>query len=37
VVEEGTIVELGSHIELMSRKGRYFELFNLQKEGFEDD
>jgi ABC-type multidrug transport system fused ATPase/permease subunit len=37
VVEEGTIVELGSHTELMSREGRYFELFNLQKEGFEDD
>jgi len=31
-----TIVEKGSHVELMALGGRYFELFNLQKEGFEE-
>ncbi|RXK36654.1 hypothetical protein M231_06041 [Tremella mesenterica] len=35
VVENGTIIELGSHDELIVRRGRYEELFRLQKEGFD--
>lgn len=31
VIDEGTIVESGSHEELMKKKGRYFELYNLQQ------
>lgn len=30
VFEEGKIVEAGNHIELMRRRGRYFELVSLQ-------
>jgi len=37
VIENGTIAEIGSHSQLMAVKGRYYELFNLQKEGFTDD
>lgn len=36
-VEGGTIVECGTHAELMARQGRYHELFTLQRNGFEDD
>lgn len=36
VVEEGQIIEMGSHAELMKLGGRYAELFTLQREGFED-
>ena len=31
VLDEGTIVESGSHKDLMKKKGRYFELYSLQK------
>jgi len=34
VLEGGTIVELGSHDELIKQDGRYAELFNLQARGF---
>ncbi|KAI9633141.1 P-loop containing nucleoside triphosphate hydrolase protein [Dioszegia hungarica] len=36
VVEDGTILECGTHAELMAKEGRYSELFRLQKAGFED-
>ncbi|KAK4684083.1 hypothetical protein P7C73_g6120, partial [Tremellales sp. Uapishka_1] len=36
VVEDGTIVECGSHSDLMALNGRYHELFTLSKEGYED-
>jgi ABC-type multidrug transport system fused ATPase/permease subunit len=32
-----TIIEVGSHTELMRLDGRYAELFSLQKEGYESD
>ena len=31
-----TIIESGSHSELMTLEGRYAELFNLQREGYEE-
>lgn len=31
-----TILECGTHAELMAKEGRYSELFRLQKAGFED-
>jgi ABC-type multidrug transport system fused ATPase/permease subunit len=31
-----TIVECGSHAELMKMEGRYAELYNLQRSGFDD-
>ncbi len=31
VLDKGTIVESGSHDELMEKKGRYYELYNLQQ------
>jgi ATP-binding cassette, subfamily B, bacterial len=34
VVENGTIIENGSHVELMHLNGRYAELFNLQAEAY---
>jgi len=34
VMEDGTIVELGSHDDLMKLDGRYAEFFNLQAKGF---
>jgi ATP-binding cassette subfamily B protein len=34
VIENGQLLELGSHEELLSRKGRYSELFLLQARGY---
>ncbi|MEZ2441822.1 ABC transporter ATP-binding protein [Chitinophaga sp. RCC_12] len=34
VLERGTLVEIGSHEELLARKGRYAELFELQAAGY---
>ncbi|MFT3927200.1 MAG: ABC transporter ATP-binding protein [Myxococcales bacterium] len=34
VLADGTIVEQGSHEELMAKNGRYARLFNLQAEGY---
>jgi ATP-binding cassette subfamily B protein len=33
VMEQGRIVEQGSHHELLERKGHYFELYNAQFAG----
>jgi len=30
VIEDGVVIEAGSHDELMLRSGRYAELFNMQ-------
>ncbi|MCH2040124.1 MAG: ABC transporter ATP-binding protein/permease [Saccharospirillaceae bacterium] len=32
VLEDGQIIEQGSHAELMSKKGRYFQLWQMQQE-----
>ena len=38
VIENGSIIEEGSHSELISRKGRYFELWKDQlPENYADD
>jgi len=34
VVEHGAVVELGSHDELMARRGRYWTMFSLQAQRF---
>lgn len=34
VLENGTLVEIGSHEELLAKKGRYAELFELQAAGY---
>ncbi|SKB76202.1 ABC transporter ATP-binding protein [Daejeonella lutea] len=34
VLDKGELVEIGSHEELLDRKGRYAELFNLQAMGY---
>lgn len=34
VLERGTLIEIGSHEELLARKGRYAELFELQAAGY---
>ncbi len=34
VVEEGRLVESGSHAELMARRGRYADLFNRQASAY---
>ena len=34
VLEKGTLLEIGSHEELLARNGRYAELFNLQAMGY---
>ncbi|MFI7639618.1 ABC transporter ATP-binding protein [Nonomuraea sp. NPDC049400] len=36
VLENGTIVEAGTHDELMAARGRYARLFNLQAKGYVD-
>jgi ABC-type multidrug transport system fused ATPase/permease subunit len=36
VLEEGRVVELGSHDELMARRGRYCTMFELQASRFDD-
>jgi ATP-binding cassette, subfamily B, bacterial len=37
VLDDGQIVEAGSHAALMSSRGRYAELFTLQASGYQDD
>jgi ABC-type multidrug transport system fused ATPase/permease subunit len=34
VVDEGRIIELGTHEELLALEGRYAHLFNLQASGY---
>jgi ABC-type multidrug transport system fused ATPase/permease subunit len=34
VLEQGRVVELGTHDELMERRGRYFTMFDLQAQRF---
>ena len=34
VVNNGKIIEAGTHSELMSKKGKYQELFKLQAKGY---
>lgn len=34
VIENGTIIESGSHAELIALNGRYAELFDLQAEAY---
>ena len=34
VIQEGKIVEEGTHNELLTRQGLYFRLWNLQSGGF---
>ncbi len=34
VLENGGILEIGAHAELLEMNGRYAELFNLQAEGY---
>jgi ABC-type multidrug transport system fused ATPase/permease subunit len=34
VLERGRVIELGSHDELMARRGRYCEMFELQAQRF---
>jgi ATP-binding cassette subfamily B protein len=34
VIEDGSIIESGSHYELMQVNGRYAHLFNLQAEAY---
>jgi ABC-type multidrug transport system fused ATPase/permease subunit len=36
VLEDGAVIELGSHDELMARRGRYAEMFTLQSQRFVD-
>ena len=31
VLDKGKIIEMGNHAELMKMKGKYYELYNLQK------
>ena len=37
VVEQGAVVELGSHAELMARGGRYATMFTLQAQRFAEE
>lgn len=36
-VENGKVVECGSHSELMKLNGKYYEMYNIQAEGYLDD
>jgi ATP-binding cassette subfamily B protein len=36
-VEGGRVVELGTHDELIARRGRYQEMFDLQASRFDDE
>jgi ATP-binding cassette subfamily B protein len=35
VLEQGQLIEMGSHEELLEKDGRYAELFNLQAMGYQ--
>ena len=35
VLDEGTVLEVGTHEELLIQNGRYAELFNLQAMGYQ--
>jgi ATP-binding cassette subfamily B protein len=35
VLDNGTILEMGTHQELLERDGRYAELFKLQAQGYQ--
>ena len=35
VLENGTLLEIGSHYELLEQDGRYAELFGLQARGYQ--
>jgi ATP-binding cassette subfamily B protein len=35
VLDKGTVLEIGSHYELLQKEGRYAELFNLQAMGYQ--
>jgi ABC-type multidrug transport system fused ATPase/permease subunit len=37
VVEHGRVIELGNHDELMTRRGRYHTMYQLQASRFQDD
>ena len=37
MVEGGRVVELGSHDELIARRGRYQQMFDLQAARFDDE
>jgi ABC-type multidrug transport system fused ATPase/permease subunit len=37
VIEQGAVVELGSHDELMAKGGRYRTMFDLQAQRFEEE
>jgi len=34
VIEDGTVIEQGSHEDLMRKGGRYAHLFTLQAQGY---
>jgi ATP-binding cassette subfamily B protein len=34
VIENGALIELGTHAELLARDGVYARLFNMQAEGY---
>ena len=36
-LDDGKILESGSHDNLIKKKGRYFELFKLQSEKYKQD
>ena len=37
ILENGRISEMGTHDELLAKKGYYYEVFRLQNEGFEEN
>lgn len=36
-LEDGKIIEEGTHDQLMNRKGKYFEMFNVQSKYYKED